>query len=114
MRWRWKRGKRRGRPSADILIHTLPAIRRFVPEPMLSEESVVLNFPELEAVRFVDLENLSYEDAAEKMGTSRGTVWRLVKSARAKIIRAIMEGRPLEISQEGEIERVEESKVDKI
>jgi hypothetical protein len=71
---------------------------------MLSEESVILNYPELEAVRLVDLENLSYEDAAEKMGTSRGTVWRLVKSARAKIMRAIMEGRPIEFVQGGKVE----------
>lgn len=106
MRWRWRRGNRRGRPSADIFIHTLPAVRRLVPEPLLSENPVVLSYPELEALRLVDLENMSYEDAAEKMGTSRGTVWRLVKAGRSKIVGAIMEGRPIEVAREGEVEEV--------
>lgn len=103
MKWRWMRGKGRGRPSSDIIIHILPAIRRMVPDPLITERPVVLSYPELEALRLVDLKNLSYEDAARKMGTSRGTVWRLVKAGRSKIVEAIVEGRPLLVSQEGEV-----------
>jgi len=104
MRWRWRRGRRRGRPAGDLVIHSLPAIKRFVPDPKLHEESLVLNYPEFEALRLVDLENLSYEDAATKMGTSRGTVWRLVKAGRSKIVRAIVEGKTLELAKGGEVE----------
>ena len=104
MRWRWRRGKGRGRPSRDLIIHSLPAVRRFTPEPLVNKEPVLLSYPEVEALRLVDLENLSYEDAAVKMGTSRGTVWRLVKAGRSKIMRAITEGRCLELIQKGEIE----------
>jgi predicted DNA-binding protein (UPF0251 family) len=41
------------------------------------------------------------------MNTSRGTVWRLLESAREKIARALVESRPIIISPKGEIEKVE-------
>jgi len=55
---------------------------------------------ELEAFRLVDLEGLSQEEAGKHMGVSRGTVWRLVQSARKKTAQAITEGRPLQIVTE--------------
>ena len=70
---------------------------------------------ELEAFRLVDLEGLSQEEAGRKMGVSRGTIWRLVQSARRKTAQALSEGRPLSIapfsserntSQNNENERV--------
>jgi predicted DNA-binding protein (UPF0251 family) len=48
----------------------------------------------------VDLEGLSQEEAGEKMGVSRGTIWRLVQSARKKTTKALTVGRPLEVSYE--------------
>jgi predicted DNA-binding protein (UPF0251 family) len=53
---------------------------------------------ELEAFRLVDLEGLSQEEAGQRMRISRGTVWRLVQSARKKTAQAISEGRPLTIA----------------
>jgi len=47
--------------------------------------------------RLVDLEGLSQEEAGTKMGISRGTVWRLLQSARRKTAQALTEGRPLQI-----------------
>jgi predicted DNA-binding protein (UPF0251 family) len=55
---------------------------------------------EIEALRLVDLEGLSQEEAGERMGVSRGTIWRLVQSARKKTAQALTEGRPLQITME--------------
>ena len=55
---------------------------------------------EIEALRLVDLEDLSQEEAGERMGVSRGTVWRLLQSARKKTAQALTEGRPLQITKD--------------
>jgi predicted DNA-binding protein (UPF0251 family) len=56
-----------------------------------------LELAELEAFRLVDLEGLSQEEAGQRMGVSRGTVWRLVQRARRKTAQALSEGRPIYI-----------------
>ena len=48
-------------------------------------------------MRLVDGENLTQEDAGEKMGISRGSIWRLLQSGRKKIITAIYENREIRI-----------------
>jgi predicted DNA-binding protein (UPF0251 family) len=58
----------------------------------------MIDVAELEAFRLVDLEGLSQEEAGRKMGVSRGTIWRLVQSARRKTAKALSEGRPLSIT----------------
>ena len=50
---------------------------------------------ELEVLRLIDILNLSQEEAGEKMGTSRGTIWRLLHSARLKVTSALIEGRKI-------------------
>jgi predicted DNA-binding protein (UPF0251 family) len=55
---------------------------------------------EVEALRLVDLEGLSQEAAGIEMSISRGTVWRLLQSARKKVAQALTEGRPLAVSTE--------------
>jgi predicted DNA-binding protein (UPF0251 family) len=40
------------------------------------------------------------------MKTSRGTVWRLLESAREKVAKALAESRPLIISPKGEVEKI--------
>jgi len=42
---------------------------------------------------------------ARIMKTSRGTVWRLLESGREKLVRAVVEGRPLLITEKGSLER---------
>ena len=54
-----------------------------------------LGLDELEAVRLCDLENLGQEAAGKRMGISRGTVQRLLKSGRAKLVGAIVENSAL-------------------
>jgi len=61
---------------------------------------VVLDGAELEAMRLVDLEGLSQEEAGAKMGVSRGTIWRLLQEARRKPTAALSEGRRIDIKPE--------------
>ena len=55
---------------------------------------------ELEAVRLCDLEGFDQSSAGERMGVSRGTVQRLVKSGRATLVRTIVENAALVIGAE--------------
>jgi len=50
---------------------------------------------ELEALRLVYLEGLTQREASERMGISRGTLWRLLDSGRRKLVRALTERRPI-------------------
>jgi predicted DNA-binding protein (UPF0251 family) len=95
-----------GRPFNYLYILDLPQVKEFIPKPMLNPEPIELTYPEFEAFRLSDLEKLTQEEVAEKMKTSRGTVWRLLESAREKIAKALAESRPLIISPKGEIKRV--------
>ncbi|TRO56083.1 DUF134 domain-containing protein, partial [Candidatus Bathyarchaeota archaeon] len=54
------------------------------------------------AIRLTDLENLNQEEAGERMGVSRGTVWRLLQRGRSKIALALVEGRRVEITESPE------------
>ncbi len=102
--WRWRhRWRRRGRPPAELILPSIPRANRFIPEPCLNPVPISITFAELEALRLVYLERMTQRDAAKKMGTSRGTIWRLVKSGREKIIRAIVELRPIIIIPGGEL-----------
>ncbi len=91
---RFRRGPR-GRLPKPIRIEVTPNIRRFIPIPQLNPTPIYIEPAEIEALRLVDLEGLTQEAAAERMGISRGTVWRLLQSARKKMIQAIIECRPI-------------------
>ena len=103
MRWRWRGARKKGpgRPPASFFLHSFPQINRFIPQPQLSSDTIKLSYPEYEVLRLIDLEGLSQEEAAKKMKTSRGTIWRLLTSARKKITLALTEGRPIIICKEG-------------
>jgi len=74
-----------------------PPVNGFTPNPPQGLEPIMLEPAELEAFRLVDLEGLSQEEAGQRMHVSRGTVWRLVQSARKKTAQALSEGRPVYI-----------------
>jgi len=59
---------------------------------------VVLGLDELEALRLCDLLGLSQEEAGTRMGVSRGTVQRLLSSARAKVADALVHGKAINIA----------------
>lgn len=98
-RCRRRRG-RRGRFPKPVTLGITPPITGLFPFPARGLEPIFIDAAELEALRLVDLEGLSQEEAGQKMGVSRGTVWRLLQSARKKTAQAITEGRPLQIISE--------------
>jgi predicted DNA-binding protein (UPF0251 family) len=97
-----------GRPFVSLYISQIPNVKEFIPRPILNQEPIELTFAEFEAIRLSDLEKLKQEEIAQRMKTSRGTVWRLLEKGREKIARALVESRPLIIAQKGEIEEIKE------
>jgi uncharacterized protein len=94
--WRERhRCGRRGRLPKPITLENIPPNNTFTPNKTTSLEPVFLEFAELEALRLVDLEGMSQEEAGQKMNISRGTIWRLVQSARRKTAQALSQGRPI-------------------
>lgn len=65
--------------------------------PMRELDSVVLLYEEFEAIRLADYENLTQEQAAEKMEISRPTFTRLYDKARKIIAKAFVEGKAIVI-----------------
>jgi predicted DNA-binding protein (UPF0251 family) len=66
---------------------------------MTDLEVIRLELSELEAVRWCDLERLEQEETGRRMGISRGTVFRLLKSGRAKIAEAVAGSKALIIEK---------------
>lgn len=102
MGYQWgrkRRGKGRGRgrgPKKVFISKILPTSRMVpVPAPSPPREPLILNPAELEALRLVDLEGKSQEEAGECMGISRTSVRRYLQEGRKKLIIALTEGREL-------------------
>jgi len=97
--WRQRhRHGRRGRFPKPITLGVIPPASSLTPNPAGNLEPIVIDIAEFEAFRLVDLEGLSQEEAGQRMGVSRGTVWRLVQSARKKTALALTQGRPTQIA----------------
>ena len=65
--------------------------------PMSDLEVVNLQLSELEALRLCDEEGLDQAGAGERMGVSRGTIQRLLKSGRSKLMDVLLHGKALRI-----------------
>ena len=91
----FRRRRRRGRPPKPVRIGFPLVPREFYVSG--ASEFVVLAFPELEAMRLVDYEGKTQEEAAQLMGVSRATVWRLLQSGRRKVVDALIHGKRLVI-----------------
>ena len=63
--------------------------------PMTELDQITLFHDELEAFKLCDVDDLTQEEAGEKMGVSRGTVQRLLSSARKKSATALAECKAL-------------------
>ena len=98
------------KPFKRIVSRT-PKVEKFIPAdlPMTELETINLKVVELEAMRLVDLVGMDQEDAANKMGVSRRTLWKDLKSARKKIVDALMNGK-IVVMQGGNYELVDENK----
>ncbi|XES77180.1 MAG: DUF134 domain-containing protein [Candidatus Bathyarchaeia archaeon] len=106
-RHRCRRGQR-GRFPKPITVQQPTIISSFTPNPQTNSAPIFIEPAEIEAMRLVDLEGLSQEEAGEIVGVSRGTIWRLLQEARKKTAQALTEGRPLLVS--GSLDASEESK----
>lgn len=70
---------------------------------MTELEQVELQLDELEALRLCDGQGLDQQEAGQHMGVSRGTVQRLLTSARFKVANALSLGQAIVISQPGHV-----------
>lgn len=102
--WRRRVSEGPGRPFGRLHLTHDPGSKRFIPHPIGNRTPMELTYPEYEALHLADLEGLTQEEAAKQMETSRGTVWRLLSSARKKVATALVESRPLLISPKGQVE----------
>jgi len=98
---RYQRGyrRRRGRCRGKRWISYLPETTYFHPigSPHTNINTIILTIEELEALRLVDLEDLTQEEAAAQMGVSRKTLWNDLQSARKKISMALVNGYAIRI-----------------
>jgi predicted DNA-binding protein (UPF0251 family) len=94
----------RGRFPIQPKIKVEPFAKKMTPEPQGGADPIYIDLAEVEVLRLVDLEGKYQEQAGSSMGVSRGTVWRLLVSAREKVARSIYEGRPLVIGLQSEDE----------
>lgn len=87
------------RPKKDRIVRHNPDVVYFKPRgiPLMRLEEVTLTVDECEAIRLADLENLSQEDAGEKMGISRATFGRIIQQARKNVADAIINGKAIRI-----------------
>ena len=87
------------RPKNCRMVGAMPERTYFKPRgiPLNLLQEIILNIDEFEALRLADLENFYQEQAAEKMGVSRQTFGRIIKSARKKVTAALVQGKALRI-----------------
>jgi len=85
------------RPPIERAVGGEPSVTLFKPAgvPGRALEQLPLAVDELEAIRLVDLERLSHEQAAAVMGVSRQTVGRVLERGRAKVAEALVAGKAL-------------------
>ncbi len=97
----WGRGRGPGRPRKRVRKGWM--YRELFFEPPGWTEEIYITDDELEAMRLVDYLGLKQEEAAQQMGVSRATVWRLLESGRKKLVEALLFGKRIRIvkSEEG-------------
>ena len=83
----------------------MPDLVRFAPIgpddlPVSKGEPIYITYDELEAFKLVFYEGLLQEEAARRMGISRGTLWRCLENARKKVASMMAEGRALIVTSE--------------
>ena len=86
------------RPCKRRRVCALPGCRRFGDlEGDRHQEPIEMAVDEFEAIRLVDLLDLTQEEAARQMGVARATVQSIYGSARKKLALSLVEGRELRI-----------------
>lgn len=85
------------RPTKCRRVCRYPEALAFLPQDTEGQEAVVLTVDEFEAVRLIDRERLSQEEASRQMGVARATVQRIYDNARRKLADMLVCGLPLRI-----------------
>ena len=67
--------------------------------PLYELQQIPLQRDELEVLKLCDRDGLVQKEAGSKMGISRGTVQRLLASARKKVAQALVEGQAVVIEE---------------
>ena len=88
------------RPEKKRCVCPLNEERRFSTEG--NAPALEIRADELEALRLCDLEELSQQEAADRMGVSRGTLQRLLYSAHRQIAFALVCGRSIHLDPPAE------------
>ena len=86
-------------------VRLTPDLVRFAPigpddQPASEGEPIYISYDEFEAFKLVFYEGLLQEEAARRMGISRGTLWRCLENARKKVASMMVEGRTLVVTSE--------------
>ncbi|MGA1872375.1 MAG: DUF134 domain-containing protein [Thermoplasmatota archaeon] len=92
-------GWRRGRHRSPRWIEQIPDVSFYKPAgvPLRELEVVDISYVEIEALRLTDLEGLTQEEAAARMGISRRSFWDDLTTARKKIAYALTKGCAIQI-----------------
>lgn len=87
------------RPRKRRLLNRAPQAAIYKPAgvPLDGLRRIQLLQEELEALRLADLEGLTQEEAAERMGVSRSTFQRILTQAHRQVAMALVEGQALQI-----------------
>ncbi len=77
------------------IMRELPTVKGFRPLWMRTNyrSAIVMPLEEYEAIRLVDYEKMTHEEASQSMGVSRPTLTRIYEQARIKLSTALVEGR---------------------
>lgn len=86
------------RPQRCRKVCTEPDYILFSPDGIPNCEEITLTYDEYEAVRLVDLMQLTHNEAAERMEVARTTLTEIYNCARNKIADAIVNGKALAVS----------------
>jgi predicted DNA-binding protein (UPF0251 family) len=87
------------RPKKTRWVKCDPSERHFKPQTRSQNPGsiIVLTLDEFEAIRLLDYEGLSQEEASGKMRVHRSTVSRIAATARKKLTQALVEIKVLKI-----------------
>ena len=86
------------RPKKCRRVCALPGARRFGPLAGAPDaDAVRMAVDEYEAIRLIDLEGLTQEQCAARIGVSRATVQAMYDAARRKLAEALVDGRELAV-----------------
>jgi len=86
------------RPRKFRRVCCLPKVNEFAPIDInRGNEVIYMTVEEYETIRLMDLEGLSQEETAERMGVGRSTVQRIYEEARKKVADFIVNGKVLKI-----------------